>query len=190
MSALPVRIDSVVDLSRAELLSYGFEIGLDVLHLVGVTPPATTVHRHHRLRERGWYRAGRVTINLARCRPPTGVPGYSWSFPGYKADLTPVGVVTHEFGHHVDASRGSPDLSSWGDEAPVSGYEPNRDEAFAEAFRLFCTNPDLLRVGRPRRWRTLGEGVDPGDLVPWEDVLRSRGAHERIVNAARNWISR
>lgn len=194
MTESPIRIDPVIGRSKSWLLNYGLDLGLDVLRRIGVQAPKMTIHRHHRLRERGWYRDGRVTMNLARCRPPTGVPGFSWSFPGYKADLTPVGVVTHEFGHHVDARFGFPDLSAWADEAPVSGYEPDRGEAFAEAFRLFCTNPDLLRQGRPIRWNTLVELLrDPyGDdeLVDWDQVLTSRDAHERIVNAAGNWIDR
>jgi len=190
----PIRVDPVGNLDKPALLKYGFELGFDVLRGAGMDLPATTVHwpEPHRHPERGWYRGRRVTVNLPRCRPPTGTPGYSWSYPGYKADMTPVGVVTHEIGHYVDELKGFPDIGSWHGEAAVSGYEPNRGEAFAEAFRLFCTNPDLLRTGRMIRWNTLVVSLrfEPDEMMHWEDVLRARGAHERIINAARNWVGR
>lgn len=193
-----MRVDPVFELDRPDLLEYGLELGRGILRRLEIPEPIVEVHwpTPHRHPERGWYRGvrlgeKRVTINLPRCRLPTRVPGYAWSFPGYKADLTPIGVVTHEFGHHVDAWLKYPHLPGWRSEAPVSGYEPNRGEAFAEALRLFCTNPDLLRVGRPVRWGFFAERAgEIGELAPWEDVLRLRGAHERFISAARNWIRR
>lgn len=193
----------MTELDKPQLLEVGYRLGYDVLDRNGLPHPGVTVHwpKPHRHRELGWYRPGRtpsslgrVTVNLPRNRPATKTPGFSWSFPGYKADRTPVGVFTHELGHHVDDYLNEPIITSWGDEAPVSGYEPNRQESWAEAWRLFCTNPDLLRVGRPRRWHTLTEtlGLVPSDLLgelePWEERLERWGAHEKFLSAARNFV--
>lgn len=43
-----------------------------------------------------------IQLNLSSCRTPIGVPGFSWSYTGYKADLTPAGVLSHEVGHYID----------------------------------------------------------------------------------------
>lgn len=177
-------------LDRKALLDVGVRLGLDVLDRAGLTQPEVVVFpTRHRLNEFGWYRRGKIHINMMKCRLPVKTPGYSWSFPGYKADLTPVGVYTHELGHHVDKLFGHPRLTGWSKEPRVTSYEPNRGEAFAEAFKLFATNPDLLRVGRPVRWEFLLEHglVSPDELVPWGDVLRRRGAHDKLLKAAENW---
>jgi hypothetical protein len=191
-----VAANLLLGLDKPTLLGIGHYLGARFLHQhPWISTPELVVHwpHPHRHKERGWYRRDTITVNLPRCRPPTRTPGYAWSFPGYKADMTPVGVYTHELGHHVAAELGLPSLTTWA-EPSVSGYEPNGSEAFAEAFRLFLTNPSLLREGRPRRWSTLTEslGLEPSALAltPWDEVLRLRGAHERFITAARNWIKR
>lgn len=192
--------DDVLSMDKPTLLEAGVYLGDVFLQdHPDVSRPTLEVHwpKPHRHPERGWYRPGRITVNLPRCRPPTRTPGFAWSFPGYKADMTPIGVYTHELGHHVEEEL-QPRVSdpwvtdSWMLEPPVSGYEPNFTEAFAEAFRLFLTNPSLLREGRPRRWSTLTVelGLVPSTLatIPWDEVLTQRGAHERFIAAARNWV--
>ena len=138
-----------------------------------------------------------VAINLKNCRVATRVPGWSWTYPGYKVDLTPFGVICHEFGHHIDAVLGfSNEVSSLREwkkvvdhEEEVSGYEPNYQEAWAEAFRLFIANPSLLKAGRPERWEYFTEkiGLVPPHASPWKYVLKH--AHPKILSAAKNWIS-
>lgn len=138
-------------------------------------------------------RRRRVTINLNRCRvPPKRPTGYNWSTPGWKADRTPYGVVCHETGHHVHALRlVNVDITDWRDEPDVSGYEPNRTERIAEALKLMIGNPDLLRLGRPIRFRTLVlAGLVPASDANWFDVLREHGAGERWIQAADNWIAK
>lgn len=193
-----VRTDNVIGLGRQELFKYGQELCDELLDRNDLAPPEYfQSHPYFERGRDGWglkgfYRAGHVYVNLPKCRTATVTPGYSWSFPGYKADLTPVGVVSHETGHHVDALFGRPSLVGWAAEVSVTSYEPNRDERFAEALKIFITNPDMLRAGRPVRWKFITEqlGLDPGDLVPWEEVLRARGAHEKFLAAAKNWITR
>lgn len=107
-----------------------------------------------------------VYVNVRKTSKPVKKPGFRWSFTGYKADLTVYGVTAHETGHHVHVklrrSRVNDLIYSLqvDKEPPVSSYEPNMSELFAEAMKLFILNPDLLRQGRPRRYalftRTLG----------------------------------
>lgn len=142
---------------------------------------------------RGLYRDGKIYIDLKGTIPPVKVPGYAWSFPGYKADITVYGVLAHETGHHVSAMRRScyriwrtghsdPAVSSYG--------PPNHEEGLAEAIRLFILNPDLLRIGRPGMWNTLttSYGLKPLHLNPWDEVLIF--AHDRIIQQAEKWMVR
>ena len=151
--------------------------------------------------DKGWYWFGRLFVNLKRSRVPVKVPGFSWSFTGSKADLTAPGVLAHETGHHVHfqldrrGTSGSHALlcdirDVKAAEAPVSGYEPNLHETFAEAMRLFVLNPSLLEEGRPLRWKLLTEGLGLRPLhgVPWREVLRN--AHPRLIGSLENWVER
>ena len=144
-------------------------------------------------RNYGWYDHGDIYINLPKTRPPTSVPGFSWTYPGYKADLTAYGVIAHENGHHVYASiYGRIDKKKWREilasEPKVTSYEPNMSEAFAESMKVFSTNPDLLSNGRPLRYLFLtGElGLEPVITEDWRNVLSE--AHEKFIFAAEAWI--
>lgn len=137
----------------------------------------------------------RVYVDLKKSRPPTRTPGFSWTFPGSKADLTAVGVTAHETGHHVHALLGLADVSKiakalFRHEAAVSGYEPHVGESIAEAFRLFILNPQLLREGRPFRWNFMVDvlGLEPLHDMPWRQVLVH--AHPRLVKALEGWMTR
>jgi hypothetical protein len=195
---------------KDELFELGLARALDWLDAHNLPRPAHVfrsredANKHRRnFMPKTWYGAhiyedkqSTIAINLKRCRVATRVPGWSWTFPGYKSDLTPFGIVCHEFGHHVDhtlgGNRGISYRKPWQkiilEETEVSGYEPNHHEAFAEAFRLFLTNPDLLRCGRPERWSYFVDKLQlvPPDDSPWQEVLRH--AHPRIVAAAKKWI--
>jgi len=106
-----------------------------------------------------YYRNCVTTICVPRCAA-IGVAGMAWSFPGYVVDRTPYGVLQHELGHHADVLCSSHAGPYYGDfsastrarvrEAPITSYCPNDGEWFAEMFRLFVTNPGLLRLMRPR----------------------------------------
>jgi hypothetical protein len=139
----------------------------------------------------GWYTSNKVWVNVGKTRPATITPGFSWTYPGYKADLTAYGVTAHEVGHHVQAIR---KISRHeirvitALEPRVTSYEPTPNESFAEMMKVFITNPDLLRVGRPVRWIFLTRqlGLRPVDDRPWTDVLSA--AHPKFIAAAHNWI--
>ena len=127
---------------------------------------------------------------LVAARPGRGTYR-QWSFPGYKVDRTPYGVIAHEFGHWVAKVRRLRFAAAFYRARPVSGYEPNRSEAIAETIKLFITNSDLLRRGSPVRW----EGLTDSGLVPvvtdtYDRVLARHGATTNIIEAAVRWANR
>jgi len=144
-----------------------------------------------------YYRPVEVTICVEKCAA-IGVAGMAWSFPGHSTDRTPYGVIAHELGHHADWSRSERKGRYYGDfsiamrarcaEAPLTSYCPNDAEWFAEMFRLFVTNPDLLHQLRPRTFRDLlGMGFVPVFNDPW--YARLAGAPERTVQSIINKLT-
>lgn len=139
-----------------------------------------------------YYRSGEIEIWVNACAG-VGLAGRQWSYPGYVVDRTPFGVLAHELGHHVDRQHGPAGgtLSHlWRalDAAPLTGYCPNDNEWFAELFRLFVTNPDLLRAVRPKiadlffkEWPRMVE------RRTWREVLADSARH---IAAATNKIRR
>lgn len=141
-----------------------------------------------------YYRRDVITICLERCAH-VGHGGRAWSYPGYVADRTPYGVMAHELGHHVDWHRSEVKGAYWGEfsqemrrrsgERRLTSYCPNDAEWFAEMFRLFCTNPRLLELVRPRTHELMLEaGLKPVETRGWGDVLadapqRTRDMAER-----------
>lgn len=142
-----------------------------------------------------YYRKNVTRICTSRCAS-IGTAGMQWSFPGYTVDRTPYGVIQHELGHHVDWNRSTRKGNYYGDfgmrireasgEKPITSYCPDDAEWFAEMFRLFVTNPDLLRHVRHRTHRELSACFNPVFTLSWRAVLR--GAPERTIKAAERKI--
>jgi hypothetical protein len=140
-----------------------------------------------------YWRNGEVHICPDACAFPSR-GGRSWSWPGYVVDRTPFGVMCHELGHHVDYGASSRRGSYYGDysvgvrkrsgEKPITSYCPNDSEWFAEIFRLFATNPGLLRYVRPVTYSIITERLLPSVTKGWRDVLD--GAPPRYFTAALN----
>lgn len=161
--------------------------------------PATAVDvvpsREWRFVECAYYRKGTTTICVERCAN-VGTVGRQWSYPGYTVDRTPYGVLQHELGHHVDVLRSTRKGNYYGDfslrlreqtgEKPVTTYCPNDAEWFAEIFRVFVTNPDLLRLIRPRTYRELRSVLVPVFDDTWQERLR--GAPARTIAATERKI--
>jgi hypothetical protein len=148
-----------------------------------------------------YYRPIYIKICLERCAH-IGTGGQQWSYPGYVIDRTPYGVLAHELGHHADMTRSVRKRSYFGDysegikakslhDFPLTSYAPNDGEWFAEMFRLFVTNPDLLRLVRPRVYELLRADFTPLVQSPWLDVLHDapgrtiRQAAKKIDDAAK-----
>lgn len=161
--------------------------------------------------ECAYYRPTYIKICLEKCAH-IGTTGPAWSYPGYVADRTPFGVLAHEVGHHCDYTRStirgsyfgnySSDTRRAANEPRLTRYAPNDREWFAELFRLFVTNPDLLRFIRPRTFALLvvdfrpvpqpdlSAAVNELGLTPWQHVLNDapgrtlRQTHRKIEAAA------
>ncbi len=146
----------------------------------------------------GYYRDGVIHVCLEMCARP-GRAGMAWSWPGYKIDRTPYGVVAHELGHHVDRSMSVSKSAYGGDystiirsaaaEPALTGYCSNTFEWFAEMFRLYVTNPHLLCALRPRTYAQLARifyQVTPHRS--WDRELAATGAPQRTVDAARRQV--
>jgi hypothetical protein len=137
-----------------------------------------------------YYRPTNIVICPDRCAT-IGKAGRAWSYPGYMIDRTPFGVMAHELGHHVDWALSTPEArGSYGgdfsmqmrlatNEPKLTGYCPNDWEWFAEMFRLFVTNSDLLRAVRPKTYTQLVSHLKPVETRPWREVLA--GAPERTI---------
>lgn len=142
-----------------------------------------------------YYRKDQINISIGHCAS-IGRGGRAWSYPGYVVDRTPYGVLAHEVGHHLDLQRSQRKGSYFGDfsvslrertgEQPITSYAPNDAEWFAEIARLYITNPDLLRLLRPRTHKELRGLFEPVFADSWEERLS--GAPERTLRAARNKI--
>jgi len=132
-----------------------------------------------------YYRNGATTICVERCAL-VGTVGRQWSWPGYTVDRTPYGVLQHELGHHIDVTRSTKRGSYYGDfgiairgnsgEEPITSYCPNDAEWFAEMFRVFVTNPDLLRLIRPRTHYELTKSFTPVFTDTWRNSLKNAPA--------------
>lgn len=146
-----------------------------------------------------YYRRPHIRICVAACAL-IGTAGRQWSYPGYTVDRTPYGVVQHELGHHVDVCSGHHHGPYWSEfsaalrgqsgEKPITSYAPNDAEWFAEMFRVYVTNPDLLKLVRPRTHRELAAKFKPVFEDTWRDRMRDAPARtiaaaERHIEAAR-----
>lgn len=145
-----------------------------------------------------YYRPTEIHICVERCAAP-GMAGMAWSWPGYVIDRTPYGVLAHELGHHVDVTRSRIKGAYFGDfsqqlrvetgEPKLTNYCPNDAEWFAELFRLYVTNPDLLSLLRPRTYAALRAKFEPVVQDPWRDVLEQASATDRIIRQTERKIA-
>lgn len=131
-----------------------------------------------------YYRDNVIRIDLKACAL-IGTAGRQWSYPGYTVDRTPYGVLCHELGHHVDRAHGrspgvlSPAAYVFADEPAVSSYPDvysgtmRISEWWAEGFRLFVTNPDLLRLVRPRTYEAIRGTFKPVETRTWDQVIEA-----------------
>lgn len=132
-----------------------------------------------------------IVVDALHCKGIIDNPRV-WTYPGYTADLTVLGVTAHELGHYVHFVRGWREvLRAWHsmtmsclEEQPVGSYartQPHED--LAEAFKVFVTNPSLLECIAPKRYAFF---VNSMSLVPvesrhWREILGDSPRHIRAV---------
>lgn len=137
-----------------------------------------------------YYRPENIHICVDKCSS-IGTAGRQWSYPGHYTDRTPYGVMAHELGHHVDYIKSTVKGAYFGDfsvnlraaskEPKLTSYCPNDAEWFAEMFRLFVTNSDLLMRMRPKTYDLICEaGLRPVIAAPWHKVLKD--APQRTID--------
>jgi hypothetical protein len=173
-----------------------FNRGINVMSrfalLNDILPPAVREFAPHEWQFSvcAYWRDDTVAICLAKCAA-IGTAGRQWSYPGYSVDRTPYGVLQHELGHHVDVTKSNRKCSYYGDfsvalrgqsgEKELTSYCPNDAEWFAEMFRLYVTNPDLLRLLRPRTHRELASQFKPVFEDTWRDRMQNAPARTIAV---------
>lgn len=196
----------MLKIPKTVLLNDGIELMNRFCQLNNLKTPEVLVHNskdwNKRLRNSrlicAFYRKNKIEICLERCAH-VGLAGQSWSYPGYPVDRTPYGVILHELGHHVDLFKSKIKNNYFGDyskfifdesglEEPITNYCPDVAEWFAEMFKLFLSNPNLLQILRPNTYKILSSEFDNVIKDPWDKVLDQ--APERTLNACKNKIKK
>ncbi len=190
--------------TKAALARQGHDLVVQFCHLNGFPPPAifypTRDHPEKMMRayyktdacgfyrfQCTYHRAPAIFVMVDKCAS-VGLAGRCWSWPGYPVDRTPYGVHCHELGHYLDCRQG--DFESVGirrdsGEDSLTGYGPNTAEWYAEMVKLYLTNPDLLRLLRPKTYQQLRERYEPVVTQSWEQVLRKAPERTRTAAARR-----
>jgi hypothetical protein len=180
--------------TKEQLLYRGLELMESFCSLNGIKMPNVFINSGLGNRCYGvFYYRNTIHINMKLCRPPVKVPGYDWTFPGYVQDLSPYGILAHELGHYISDILGKKFRKNFVnikkvEENVTSSDDQGLDEKMAEAARLFITNPDLLRRGRPIRYEIFSRYYSPVITNRWHTVLKN--AHPKIHSAAEKWIER
>ena len=192
--ALSRKFLSVNDLYAPQYLTYE--------QVFGSFQPTSHEHRLLSKLERGpaqgyatgYYTNNTCFVNLKKAARAVMRPGCSsWSFPCYKIDREPCGVVAHETGHHVNKVLGDPAGDSlWASTVrhskAITSYEPNLDESMAETLRLYILNPDLLYHGSRKRFNFLFHQMKlkPSENRSFQEVLD----HPTYIAQAERWIAK
>lgn len=178
---------------KTELLNIGIEYVKQFCELNNVRRPTIVTNQQDYFLYHGcagYFDGKIIRVYERNCANEAKKPGFSWSHRHYFVDREPCGVVCHEFGHYLHhlLTDGKLTLPK---ENPISGYEPDKYERFAETVKLFITNPDLLKQYCPKRYETLTKklGLKPIINEPWEMVMRNAGMDEKYIAAAKKRIA-
>lgn len=161
-----------------------------VLHIINEKEHEICV-RIQRVGTCGYYRLNNIYVGVPLCAHQN--PNYSWA--AYISDRTPLGVIQHELGHYVDEVRSnkpniytrersgnfSDVIRAESKEPAITSYAPDTMEWFAEIFRLFVTNPDLLKLIRPKAYEALiRHKLEPIEYKDYKSVLEEYRAPPKI----------
>lgn len=170
--------------SKFELAAIGKELAIEFCNHNRIYAPAITIldTKPRIARACGIFEGGnKIAIWPNTCAYIAFNPGdRKWSYPGYKVDREPIGVVAHEVGHYVDSIyklyKNFPKHME-----KITSYEPNIYEAVAESMKLFITNPHLLKIIAPTRFaHIIAAGLKPLIKDKWFDVLTSE-SHRNVI---------
>lgn len=150
----------------------------------------------------GYYSPERKVIQVfpERCVVAMNSP-YQWTWPGYFADMTCLGVMLHELGHHVHFTHELSQQqhpwtlqikSSWKPiallysrdvkpfEKPVTSYgATNASEGIAEAMKVYVSNPTLLLALFPFHYKFFFKTLNLKPVVTqhWSEILAKSQRH-------------
>jgi hypothetical protein len=165
-------------MSKSQLLERGRKVMEEFCTINRIQPPQIYAvdARDWNVSACAYWRNNVTHICVARCAS-IGTAGPAWSYPGYTVDRS----YWSDFSAVLRGRSG---------EKAITSYCPNDAEWFAEMFRVFVTNPDLLRLVRPRTYRELAGavGLRPIFTDTWLDRLRDAPA--RTVAAAERQVER
>lgn len=181
-------------LSRQNLAWTGIALARNFLKANNLAIPAYVLSEHkNRYGVCGYFESSRNDTGLVMVSVPMCAhrnPKFSW--PGFISDRTPLGVLAHETGHFVDWQMGdvASRIRKATKERAITSYTPNDQEWFAEMFRLFITNPDLLKAIRPLTYREIntGLGLDPVVHASYTEVLKGAGAPPQVFERIKRFL--
>ena len=195
---MTIKIINVYSLSKRDILNKAIDLVDDFSRVNRIMPYRLKESRYPYARNifqvKGMFVSPNVIyVNLDKCAIPGSGTRMRFSFPGYKVDATPFGVLCHEFGHYISWLKNGIGRSyEWelivNNSRRISGYEPNSEESFAESFRLFLTNSDMLKRGSGARYEfMLKLGLKPVVKDNFIKVLKERGVCRNILKCAKNY---
>lgn len=145
-----------------------------------------------------YYRFNYIAICLECCGYPCGLEtSMNWTWPGSTIDREPFGVICHELAHACDVHRGqvkhittgkywseySKAIQETTREPKLTNYCPNHAEWFAEIFRVFITNPNLLKLLRPKTYNLLiDDGWKPVVKRDWKEAMGTN-VPDRVIKS-------
>ena len=151
-----------------------------------------------RIKHHGYYIRSKVRceVNVMNCvAPAVSDACRSWSYPGYSADRTPLGVTTHELGHHWHYEAGARQITrAWRNEVETTSEQPvtsygatSTHEDIAETLKLFITNPSLLAAAWPTRYEFVRRYLTPIETRHWREILADSPRH--VLAASRKILA-
>ena len=180
--------------SKEQMAEAGLLLAKRFISANSIVAPFIDIHYFKRPKSGCGYYSNNMIVVYVKATAAIGKSGQAWSYPGYAIDRTAYGVIQHELGHHVDKLAGwklSSRVRKLSGEKPLTGYAPDDAEWFAEMFRLFCTNPSLLRLIRPKTYAVLREQFESVEKRGWRNVLfdapkRTLSQSLKKISAAKN----
>lgn len=137
----------------------------------------------------GGYGNKTIYVYIKACSNEFDIPGYGWSHRHYFVDREPCGVIAHEFGHYIHDIMTNKELVLPSENVLITNYEiVNHHERFAETFKLFLLNPNLLKEFAPQRYKVLIEKLKlkPIFTETWMELMEKNNMHPKHIKAAQN----
>lgn len=184
--------------SKLSLYKTGLNLIKEFCEANTITVPDVVLQHTTGFSACAYYRPTYIVIGLSQCASCcSDTQVRNWNWPGSVTDRTPYGVLAHELGHHCDVISSvdqsehkyigtySKTVYEGSGEKPITSYCPNYGEWFAEMFRLFVTNPNLLKQIRPKTYKLIRAKFLPIKELPWRERLGSK-VPSKIIRTLKN----